>query len=417
MGIQPSKTRSAPGAPSESFIRSLSEQRNEPDWMTQFRCECLSLYKNQTGPSSSVDPVESRLRFDQRTAFLNDRTQHEDPSPSDDPDRVVELKKQGVYVRPLREAICERPEMVREHFMQQAVTPDQSRLTALHGTFWNSGTFVYVPENVHVELPLTVFHRNTSETRFLFPHQLIVAEPGARLRFVEGCSAPAADQTETVTGGVELLVGSNASVRYSTMQNWGADAVNVTEKRAILNRNASVEWISGNIGSRHTEMIPTTVLNGPGASCKHLDFSLASDGQTLRSGARIHHRAPDTRSRATLRTAAFAGGNATSICDVTAEPGSHGSVSDVTNDARMLDQTACAVTRNELQINEKQVELRQNGTASNLSPEHQFYLQSRGIPRSRARLTLLNGFLHPVMNAVPTEFAVELRKQIRRMFD
>ncbi len=416
MNVEASPAQTIPGKSAETLVRSLSERRDEPDWMTEFRCSCLSRYLNLSGDAASRTPVESRLQFDDLSPFLN--TAYEEPrQPSSDTnERVQALREQGVYFRPLRQALQQRPELIRSHFMQHAVQPKQDRIAALHGALWNSGTVVYVPRDVQVDLPLTVFHRNSSETRFLFPHQLIVAEAGSKLRFVEGCSAPDENHTETIAGCVELLIGPEASVRYSTLQNWGDKSTNITLKRAVLDRGASINWISGNIGSSFTDMIPTTVLNGKNASCRHLDFSLAGADQSHHTGATIHHRAPETESEAILRNAGFAGGETISTCRVTAEPGSHGSRCDISSHGRMIEQTAHTVTQTELDVREKHVEIVQDGGITEQSPEHQFYLRSRGVPQPRARLMLLNAFFKPVMEAYPTEFAVELRKQISELF-
>ncbi len=395
------------------FIRSLSTELREPDWMQEFRLRCLEVYEEQEEPSGQIKTkdlpfLHKSLSVDR---ILPDEEERERRTHTVEKQKGVEhLQEKGVLFLPLHEALCTHPERVRRYFMRHAVPPGRSTFAALHGALWNGGTFVYVPENVTVDLPLTVYHQTPADTSSVFLHQLIVAEPGANVRFFEGCSTSDSSRTRTVLGCVEVIVRRHASVRYSTHQNWGKSTFNVSEKQAVVKREGHMEWVGGNTGSRMTEVIPSTVLEGTGASCRHVEFAFARENQRLCGGANVAHRSPKTQSHIEIRSASANGGEVVQLVDLSIERGSEGANAEVQCDELQLDSSSRSVSHQHLDVNEKDVHVQQEASTGPVSDRKKRYMRTRGITAEQSEEILLEAFMKPVFDAFPPEYAVELRK-------
>jgi len=381
--------------------------------MRDFRLRCLDVYEEQEEQSGQIKTKDLPFLHKNLTVerILPDEKGRERRAHTVEQQKGTEhLKEKGVLFLPLHEALRSHSERVRRYFMRHAVPPGRSRFAALHGALWNGGTFVYVPENVTVDLPLTVYHQTPSDTSSVFLHQLIVAEPGSDVRFFEGCSTPDESRTRTVLGCVEVIVRRHASVRYSTHQNWGASTFNVSEKQALVKRQGHMEWVGGNTGSRMTEVIPSTVLEGTGASCHHVEFAFARQNQRLCGGANVAHRSPHTQSRIEIRSASVNGGEVVQLSDLSIERGCTGANAEVKCDELQLDSRSRSVSHQHLDVHEKDVQVQQEGTTGPLSARKKQYMRTRGITAQQSEEMLLEAFLKPVLDAFPPEYAVELRK-------
>lgn len=407
---------SSESALSTELIRHMSDELGEPDWMNEFRLRCLETYREQDEQSGQIQTTDLPMMFTDLSAdqILPDQDERERWARTAEKQEGVErLKEKGVLFMPLNEALQRYPDRVRRYFMRHAVPPGRNRFASLHGALWNGGTFVYVPEDVEVDIPLTVYHQTASDSSYVFLHQLIVAEPGSSVRFFEGCSTSDGPQTRTVLGCVEVIVRRHANVKYSTLQNWGSSSFNVTEKQAVVKRNGHMTWVGGNIGSRMTEVIPSTVLEGPGASCRHVEFACADEQQLLCGGANVAHRSPNTTSDILIRSTARNEGEVVQLGDLSIEAGSENARSDIQCDEVQLDSSARSVSHQHLDISEKDVDVRQNTTAGPISRERLRYMRTRGIPSRESEQMLLEAFLKPVLDAFPPEYAVELKKEIQ----
>ncbi len=384
--------------------------------MREFRLRCLKTYREQDEQSGQIQTTDLPMMFADLSAdglFPDQEVRERWSKTAEKQEGIEQLKEKGVLFMPLDEAVKSHPDLVRRYFMRHAVPPGRNRFASLHGALWNGGTFVYVPEDVEVEIPLTVYHQTTSDSSYVFLHQLIVAEPGSSVRFFEGCSTSEGPQTRTVLGCVEVIVRRHAEVKYSTLQNWGSSTFNVSEKQAVVKRNAHMTWVGGNIGSRMTEVIPSTVLEGTGASCRHVEFACADQQQLLCGGANVAHRSSKTTSDILIRSAARNEGEVVQLGDLTIEAGSTNAQADIQCDEIQLDSTARSVSHQHLDIHEQDVDVRQQTTAGPISRERIRYMRTKGIPARASEQMLLEAFLKPILDAFPPEYAVELKKQMQ----
>jgi Fe-S cluster assembly protein SufB len=210
------------------------------------------------------------------------------------------LRQKGVIFTSMEKAVREYP-WIQEYFMK-VIPPEDNKFAALHGAVWSGGTFIWVPEGVEVEIPLQAYYRIQTEGVGQFEHTLIIAEPGSSLHYIEGCSAPRYSRMSLHSGMVEIIAKEGARVRFTTIQNWSKNVYNLNNKRAWAYAGASVDWVSGSLGSKVTMLYPTTVLLGKGARTENLSFTFAQEGMWLDTGARAIHRAPDTSARLVSRS-------------------------------------------------------------------------------------------------------------------
>ena len=325
----------------------------------------------------------------------------------------AEVAAQGVVYSDLESALWgEYAELIRSHFMK-LVPPTDHKFAALHGAVWSGGSFVYVPKGVKVEIPLQSYFRLNAAGAGQFEHTLIIVEEGAYLHFIEGCSAPKYNVANLHAGCVELYVGKNATLRYSTIENWSKNMYNLNTKRAKVEEGGKVEWVSGSFGSHVSYLYPMSILAGRGARAEFTGVTFAGKGQNLDTGCKIVHSAPDTSSYVNTRSISKSGGISTFRSSVVVNHQAKNSKSAVSCQSLMLDSESRSDTIPAMDIRTSQADIGHEAKIGRISDQAVFYLMSRGISEEEARALIVSGFADNVSKELPLEYAVEMNNLIR----
>jgi Fe-S cluster assembly protein SufB len=427
---------------SEELVRMISSEKGEPEWMLQHRLESLKIFKEKPMPTWGADlskldldniiyyassgaantddwgevPADIRKVYDrlgipeaERKMLAGVGAQYES--------EVVyhSLKKEwdalGVIFLDMDDALAQYPEIVQKYFMKCVPNTDH-KFAALHGAVWSGGTFLYVPKGVQVRDPLQAYFRMNAKNMGQFEHTLIVVEDGADVHYIEGCSAPKYGSQGLHAGLVEIFVKPGAKCRYSSVENWSRDTYNLNTKRAIVEKDAVMEWIGGNMGSGVTMLYPCSVLVGEGARCDHMAIAFANKGQWQDTGAKVFHLAPHTSSKVISKSISKDGGVAVYRGQLKVAPHAHDCIANVECDALLLDEVSRTDTIPDIQIRNNDVTIAHEATVGKLSEEDMFYLMSRGIPEDEARAMIVNGFIEPIVRLLPLEYAVEMNRLI-----
>jgi Fe-S cluster assembly protein SufB len=433
----------------EETIRLISEDKDEPEWMLERRLRALEQYKEMPMPTDwPGQPDLSELDVEEIIPYIRPDVDKRagvddwDELPEDIQDTFEQLgipeaernalsgvgaqyesevvyqnmqerwEEKGVVFCNMDEAVQEHEDLVREHFMTRCVPPSDNKFAALHGAVWSGGSFVYVPEDVTVEMPVQAYFRMNSEGMGQFEHTLIIAEPGSEVHYIEGCSAPQYGTHNLHSGGVEVFVGEDAHVQYSTVQNWSKNTFNLNTKRAIAEKGATMEWVSGSMGSKATMLYPSTILKGRGATDNHITIAFAGEGQDIDTGAKVYHNAPDTKSTIESKSIAKDGGRTNYRGLVHIADGAEDSSTSVECDALMFDNDSTSDTMPYMEINESKVDVAHEATVGKIGDEDVFYLQSRGLDDDDAKQMIVAGFIEPITEELPIEYAVELNRLI-----
>lgn len=433
----------------EETIRLISEDKNEPDWMLQRRLRALKQFHQMPMPTAWPDaPDLSDLDVDSIVPYIRPDIEPENSTDSweDLPDDIQDTfdklgipeaeknalsgvgaqyesevvyqnmqerwEEKGVIFCDMDEAVREHEDIVREYFMTKAVPPTDNKFAALHGAVWSGGSFVYVPENTTVEMPIQAYFRMNSENMGQFEHTLIIAEENSEVHYIEGCSAPQYATTNLHAGGVEVFVGENAHVQYSTIQNWSKNTYNLNTKRALVESEGTMEWVSGSLGSKATMLYPSSVLKGAGATDNHITIAFAGEGQDIDTGAKVYHNAPETTSTIESKSISKNGGRTNYRGLVHIADGAKNSSTAVECDALMFDNDSTSDTMPYMEIQESQVDVAHEATVGKIGDEDVFYLQSRGLDDDDAKQMIVNGFIEPLTEELPIEYAVELNRLI-----
>ena len=324
-----------------------------------------------------------------------------------------EVAAQGVVYTDMESALTgEYADMVKKHFMK-LVTPRDHKFVALHGAVWSGGSFVYVPPGVSVEIPLQSYFRLNAPGAGQFEHTLIIVDEGAYLHFIEGCSAPKYNVANLHAGCVELFVGKNAKLRYSTIENWSKNMYNLNTKRALVEEGGTIEWVSGSFGSHVSYLYPMSVLNGEGARAEFTGITFAGKGQNLDTGTKVVHNAPKTTSYVNTKSISKDGGISTFRSSVIVKPQAKQSKSAVSCQSLMLDDISHSDTIPAMDIRTKDADVGHEARIGRISDEAVFYLMSRGISEEEARAMIVSGFADNVSKELPLEYAVEMNNLIR----
>jgi Fe-S cluster assembly protein SufB len=283
---------------------------------------------------------------------------------------------------------------------------------ALHGAVWSGGTFVYVPPGVDVTIPLQSYFRFNAPGAGQFEHTLIILDKGASLHFIEGCSAPKYNVANLHAGCGELFVGEGARLRYSTIENWSKNMYNLNSKRAIVEKDGIVEWVSGSFGSHTSFLYPMSVLNGEGARMEYTGITFAGAGQELDTGAQVVHVAPHTTSRVSGKSLSKDGGQSTFRCSVVVRENAPGCKTSISCDSLMLDSRSRSDTVPVLDIRSDDVDVGYEAKIGRISEGAIYYLMSRGISEGDAKAMIVNGFAEPISKELPLEYAVEMNNLI-----
>ena len=426
------------------IVLELSEEKNDPDWMRDFRLHSLEIYNKKKVPDWG--PSIEGLNMDQIVTYVRPNTKMQgswDEVPEEIKDTFerlgipqaerkslagvgaqydselvyhnvkAEVAAQGVVYSDLESALRgEYAELIRSHFMK-LVPPTDHKFAALHGAVWSGGSFVYVPKGVKVEIPLQSYFRLNAAGAGQFEHTLIIVEEGAYLHFIEGCSAPKYNVANLHAGCVELYVGKNATLRYSTIENWSKNMYNLNTKRAKVEEGGKVEWVSGSFGSHVSYLYPMSILAGRGARAEFTGVTFAGKGQNLDTGCKIVHSAPDTSSYVNTRSISKSGGISTFRSSVVVNHQAKNSKSAVSCQSLMLDAKSRSDTIPAMDIRTSQADIGHEARIGRISDDAVFYLMSRGLSEEDARALIVSGFAENVSKELPLEYAVEMNNLIR----
>ena len=325
-----------------------------------------------------------------------------------------EVAKQGVVYSDFESALKsdEWGGMIKKHFMT-LVPPKDHKFAALHGAVWSGGSFVYVPKGVHLSFPLQSYFRLNAKGAGQFEHTLIIVDEGADLHFIEGCSAPKYNVANLHAGCVELFVAKNARLRYSTIENWSKNMYNLNTKRARVEENGVIEWISGSFGSHVSYLYPESDLVGRGARAEFTGITFAGSGQSLDTGAKMVHLAPDTTSLITTKSVSKGGGEGYFRSAIYIAKEAERSKTSVSCASLMLDSESRSDTIPAMEILNDNVDVGHEAKIGRISSDAIFYLMSRGISEDEARSMIVSGFANPVSKELPLEYAVEMNNLIR----
>ena len=324
-----------------------------------------------------------------------------------------EVAAEGVVYMDIESAMKgEYADMVKKYFMK-LVTPRDHKFAALHGAVWSGGSFVYVPKGVHLSIPLQSYFRLNAKGAGQFEHTLIIVDEGASLHFIEGCSAPKYNVANLHAGCVELYVKKNAKLRYSTIENWSKNMYNLNTKRALVEENGTIEWISGSFGSHIGCLYPMSVLKGDNSKTEFTGVTFAGKGQNLDTGAKVLHIGKNTSSFMNTRSISKSGGISTFRSSVVVEKGAKGAKSSVSCQSLMLDSDSRSDTVPVMDVRTSDAAIGHEAKIGSISSEAVFYLMSRGMTEEDARALIVSGFADNVSKELPVEYAVEMNNLIQ----
>ncbi len=428
----------------EEIIREMSRMKNEPDWMLQFRLKAYQRFLRKPVPTWGGGGALDDIDFDDIYYYIKpsgELTKDWDMVPESikntyeklgipEAERkylagvtaqyeseVVyhrnrdDLEAMGVLFCDMDTALREHPEIVRQYF-GTIIPPNDNKFAALNSAVWSGGSFIYVPPGVHVDQPLQAYFRINAENMGQFERTLIIVDEGAYCHYVEGCSAPVYSSDSLHSAVVEIVVKEGGRCRYTTIQNWSNNVYNLVTKRAAAYRNATMEWIDGNLGSKLTMKYPAVWLMEPGAHGEVLSIAYAGAGQHQDAGAKMVHVAPDTTSLITSKSICKDGGRAGYRGLVRVEPGADRARSFVRCDALILDEDSRSDTYPYMEIEESGTQIGHEATVSKVGEEQLFYLMSRGLTEAEATSMIVAGFIEPIVRELPMEYAVELNRLI-----
>ena len=323
-----------------------------------------------------------------------------------------ELEEQGVIYVDFETAVKKYEHLVRPYF-GTLITPSYHKFAALHYAVWSGGSFVYVPKGVHVNMPLQSYFRLNAPGAGQFEHTLIIVEEGADCHFIEGCSAPKYNVANLHAGCVELFVGKNAKLRYSTIENWSKNMYNLNTKRAVVEEGGTIEWVSGSFGSHVSYLYPMSILKGKGAKMEFTGITFAGKGQNLDTGAKVVHSAPDTSSYINTRSISKDGGISTFRSSVVVAKEAENAKAAVSCQSLMLDSISRSDTIPAMDIRTRKANVGHEAQIGSISDDAVFYLMSRGMSEEDARACIVSGFADNVSKELPLEYALEMNNLIR----
>lgn len=426
----------------KEIVEQISAQKNEPDWMLQFRLAALKIFEQLPMPSwggnlSELDPHDLH--------FYVKPIEQKHSSWADVPEKIKDtfdalgiakaeqqflagvgaqyeseviyqqLKKKwadkGVIFCDTDTAIARYPDLVRKYFAT-VIPPHDNKFAALNSAVWSGGSFVYVPSGVHIDQPLQAYFRINTQSMGQFERTLIIAEPNSFVHYVEGCSAPLYRTHSLHSAVVELIALPNSHIRYTTIQNWSNNVYNLVTKRAIAKENATVEWVDGNFGSKLTMKYPCVILQGARAKGSIISIAVAGHGQHQDAGGKVIHLAPYTTSHIVSKSISRGGGRCSyrGLLKITKK--AEHAQSRVYCDALLLDTESRADAYPTITIDNDRVDVGHEASVSKLSDEQLFYIMSRGLTEQRARALIVNGFIDAFVKELPMEYAVEINRLI-----
>ncbi len=425
-------------------VEMISRKKNEPEWMRKIRHEALDIFFEKPMPTWGNSELLAEIDFDNIHYYI--KPKGEQARDWDDvPENIKktfdrlgipeaeqkflggvtaqyesevvyhsmreDLEKLGVLFMDMDSALREHPDIVKKYFGKIIPTRD-NKFSALNTAAWSGGSFIYVPPNIKVDIPLQAYFRINAENMGQFERTLIIADEGSSVHYIEGCTAPTYSSDSLHSAVVELLALKGAHIRYTTIQNWSTNVFNLVTKRAHAHEDAVVEWVDGNIGSKLTMKYPAIVLKGERAHGEVLSIAFAGNGQHQDAGAKMTHAAPNTTSRIVSKSISKDDGRSSYRGLVKIARGAHGCKTNVECDALLIGENARSDTYPTMDVAEQDVRVEHEARVSKVGEEQLFYLQSRGLDEDKARMMIVNGFIEPFVKELPMEYAVELNRLI-----
>ena len=432
----------APKGLSREVVESISEYKDEPQWMRDFRLKALEHFESRPTPNwgGNLGQIDFEdIHYFVRASDKNSRDWSEVPDDIKNTfDRLgipeaerkflsgvgaqyesevvyhqvnEKLEAQGVIFTDMDTALREHEDLVRQYWAT-VIPPNDNKLAALNSAVWSGGSFVYVPAGVKVEMPLQAYFRINTENMGQFERTLIIAEEGSDVHYIEGCTAPVYSTDSLHSAVVEIVAKPSSRVRYTTVQNWSQNVYNLVTKRAVAEEKATMEWVDCNLGSKLTMKYPSIYLLGPEAHGEILSIAFAGEGQHQDAGGKIIHAAPRTSSSIFSKSISKDGGRSTYRGLLEVADGASESRSKVVCDALLLDEDSRSDTYPTIRIGENDADVGHEATVSKIGDEQVFYLQSHGLDEEEASKMIVNGFIEPVTKELPMEYAVELNRLI-----
>ena len=424
-------------------VEEISAMKGEPDWMRDFRLKALDHFEKRPMPNWGADLSGidfSDIYYYIRPAEKQGKTWDEVPEyikntfeklgiPEAErkflagvgaqyESEVIyhslreDLKKQGVIFLDMDSGVREHPELVKQYF-GTIIPYNDNKFAALNSAVWSGGSFIYVPPGVKIEVPLQAYFRINAENMGQFERTLIIVDKDAYVHYVEGCTAPTYTTNSLHSAVVEIVVLEGGRCRYTTIQNWSKNVYNLVTKRAAAYRNATMEWVDGNLGSKVTMKYPAVWLMEDGARGEVLSVAFAGDGQHQDAGGKVVHVAPNTSSQIISKSISKGTGRSSYRGLVKVYKGAENVRSNVVCDALLLDETSKTDTYPYIEVEEERASIGHEATVSKVAEEQIFYLMSRGLAEDEAMSMIVNGFIEPIAKELPLEYAVELNRLIQ----
>jgi Fe-S cluster assembly protein SufB len=427
------------------IVERISSMKDEPAWMREFRLKAYDIFMSKPMPEWGDTALLSEIDFANIHYFVKS-TDRAEQSWDDVPDDIKrtfdrlgipeaerkflsgvsaqyesevvyhnvskELDDLGVLFCDMDTAVKKYPEIVQK-YLATVIPQSDNKFAALNSAVWSGGSFVYVPPGVEVKMPLQAYFRINAENMGQFERTLIIVDKGAKVHYIEGCTAPKFSTSSLHSAVVELIALEGGSIRYTTIQNWYRNIFNLVTKRAMAYKNATVEWVDGNLGSRLTMKYPAIYLMGEGARGEILSMAFAGEGQHQDAGAKVIHVAPNTTSVVTNKSVSAHGGKTTYRGLVEIFPGATGAKTRVRCDALIMDDHSSSDTKPTMKIHEQDSTVEHEASVSKIGEDQLFYAMSRGLAEADATALIVNGFFDFFVKELPMEYAVELNRLVK----
>ncbi len=429
---------------SEELIREISKKNKEPSWMLKKRLLGYKIFKKKVLPDWGPDLSE--LNLDKIKYFKESLGKKNSNKWEDVPKEIrevyerlgipkaekeslggvgaqydssivyhnlkKELEKKGVVFLSCGDALKKESKLMKKYFMTSCVPIGLHKFSALHAAVWSGGTFIYIPKNTKVELPLQAYFRMNERSGGQFEHTLIIVDEGSDLHYIEGCSAPKNQESSLHVGCVEIFVMKNAKMKYSSIENWSKNVYNLNTKRAIVEENGKISWVNGNLGSKKTMLYPSSFLIGENSRSDYLGITYAGKGQFQDTGCKVYHLAPRTKSYILSKSISKDGGISSYRGLVKISRGAVDSVTSVSCEGLLLDKKSVSKTFPSMEIKENKVLANHEAKIGSIDQEQLFYLKSRGLNEEESIKLIIAGYIEPIVKKLPLEYAVELNKLI-----
>ena len=437
-----SKYISKPGI-NEELVRKISKDKDEPEWMLNKRLRALKLFLETPVPKWGVNlekldlneiiyysapdanesttwdevPDEIKKTFDRLGIPEAEKKALAGVGGQYDSEVVYHnLKKEwedkGVIFENMDTAVKKYPQLVQKYFMTSCVPINDHKFVMLHAAVWSGGTFIYIPPNVHVDIPLQAYFRMNQESGGQFEHTLIIADKNSSISYIEGCSAPKYTKSALHAGCVELHVLEGAKIKYSSIENWSKNTFNLNTKRAIVHKNGKAEWVNGNMGSGVTMLYPCSVLIGDNSQSESLGIAFAAEEQNQDTGTKVIHIGKNTSSLIRAKSISKNGGISSYRGIVKISKFAENAMSSVECDALLVDGKSVSNTYPLMEVERSDAQIAHEARVGRISEEKVYYLMSRGLNEEEARQMVVAGFVNPVIKKLPLEYAAELNKLI-----